>query len=363
MAHVVGSVGSALAGAVVVAVAHALASGLAKLAAWALGGLTHAATATTAVGFGTWFAGPWRAMLDVAGLAAVPFFFAGVIQVLARGEGPAGLARLLGRLLAAGAGTLVALGVVRLALAVVDVSAEMVEHTSGISLAAALARLGTALGVLTVAGGGGAASVGGLALALLAGVAALVLWIELVVRTALVYVATAFLPLALAGLVWPATAGWLRRLAEVAGAVIVSKLVIVVVLILGAAALTAAPLSLSSPGADLDAVVSGIAFLGLATFGLPIALRLVPAAAEAALHAGRGSSLLRSGLVVPGQAEASISGGRAVVRRLGSSTSAGPAAGATTGTPAGTEGLARSPRSKSAETNGSRASTGGGDHG
>ena len=360
MPPLVGSVGSAVAGAVVVALAHALASGLAELAAWALGGLTHAATATTGIGFGTWFAGPWRAMLDVAGLAAVPFFFAGVIQVVARGEGPAGLARLLGRLVAASAGTVVALGLVRLALAVVDVSAEMVGHTSGISLPAALARLGTALGVLTVAGGGGAASVGGLALALLAGLAALVLWVELVVRTALVYVATAFLPLARAGLVCPATAGWLRRLAEVAGAIIASKLVIVVVLVLGAAALTAAPLSLTSPGADIDAVVTGIAFLGLATFGLPMALRLVPAAAEAALHAGRGSSLLRSGLVLPGQAEASIGGGRAVVRRFASSP-AGPIAEDTTGSTAGRAGPGSSAASRTVGTNGSRPTTGRGE--
>jgi len=42
-------------------------------------------------------------------------------------------------------------------------------------------------------------------------------------------------------------------------------------------------------------MVNGVAFLGLATLGLPIALRVVPFAAEAALSPGRGVLLVRSG--------------------------------------------------------------------
>ena len=50
--------------------------------------------------------------------------------------------------------------------------------------------------------------------ALLTAVLALVVWIELVLREAAIYVAVAFLPIALAAVVWPRTAHWARRLAE-----------------------------------------------------------------------------------------------------------------------------------------------------
>ena len=286
---------SSVVSAVLSAIAHAISSGIASLASWAIGGLAHAATATTAVNLGTWFQGPWRAMLTVASLAALPLFFAGVLESLVHGEGVAGLGRVLGRLALAGVGALIGLALVQLLLGLVDVSCEVVEHTSGISISAALARLGTALGVTTVVGGGGVAAIGALLLALCAALAALVLWLELAMRTVLILVTTAFLPLGLSGLLWPKTASWLRRIGEILTAIAISKLVIVVVLVLGAAALTNSPISLSTPGADIDAMVQGVAFLGLATLGLPIALRVVPFAAEAALTSGRGGILMRSG--------------------------------------------------------------------
>jgi len=286
---------SSVVSAVLSAIAHAISSGIASLASWAIGGLAHAATATTAVNLGTWFQGPWRAMLTVASLAALPLFFAGVLESLVHGEGVAGLGRVLGRLALAGVGALIGLALVQLLLGLVDVSCEVVEHTSGISISAALARLGTALGVTTIVGGGGVAAIGALLLALCAALAALVLWLELAMRTVLILVTTAFLPLGLSGLLWPKTASWLRRIGEILTAIAISKLVIVVVLVLGAAALTNSPISLSTPGADIDAMVQGVAFLGLATLGLPIALRVVPFAAEAALSPGRGGILMRSG--------------------------------------------------------------------
>ena len=208
-------------------------------------------------------------------------------------------------------------------LSLVDVSCEVVEHASGISIAAALARLGTALGVTAAVGGGAAAAIGALLLALLAALAALVLWIELAMRTVLILVTTAFLPLGLSGLLWPKTASWLRRLGEILTAIAISKLVIVVVLVLGAAALTNSPISLTSPGSDLDAMVSGVAFLGLATLGLPMALRVVPFAAEAALGAGRGGALVRSGYRTASRFATGADSTSTLVRRVRPSGSSG----------------------------------------
>ena len=67
--------------------------------------------------------------------------------------------------------------------------------------------------------------------------AALGLWLELVVRAAAVSVAVLFLPLALAALVWPAVSHWCRRLADTLVALILSKLVIAAVLSLAVGAL------------------------------------------------------------------------------------------------------------------------------
>lgn len=322
------------------ALAHAFTQGIASVAAWAIGGLAHAATSTTAVTLNTWFQGPWRAMLAVAGIVAIPLFFAGVLAVLVRGEGPGGLASVLGRLLAAAVGGVLALAGVQLLLTLVDISCEVVEHSSGISLAGALARLGTALGITSTAGGPQVGAVGAVLLALLAALAALVLWLELAVRSALLLVATAFIPLGLAGLLWPATASWLRRLAEVVTAVAVSKLVIVVVLVLGAAALTASPISASTPGADVDAVVSGVAFLAVATLGLPMALRLVPMATEAAVGAGLGAVLVRRGLRAPATVAAHASSAGSLLRQVNGAGATGGAAGGATGGQGGSRGAA-----------------------
>jgi type IV secretion system protein TrbL len=308
--------------AVLSAIAHAIGSGIVSLADWAIGGLAHAVSATTSVQLGSWFEGPWRAMLAVAALAALPLFFAGVLECLLHGEGLTGLSKVLGRLALAGVGSIVALALVQLLLGLVDLACGLVEHGSGISIGAALARLGTALGLSAVAGGGVVAVVGVVLLALVGALAALVLWLELALRDVLVLVATAFLPLGLAGLLWPKTASWLRRLGEILTAIAISKLVIVVVLVLGAAALTASPLSLSSPGADVDSMVSGVAFLGLATLGLPMALRVVPFAAEAALSGGRGGVLVRSGYAVS-RLGAGVSSTSALIRRFGGGNTPG----------------------------------------
>jgi type IV secretion system protein TrbL len=322
------SLAADVARAVLSAMAHAISAGVVSLAAWAIGGLTHAATATSAVTLDTWFKGPWRAMVSVAGLVAIPLFLIGVVSALLRGEGAGAMAKVLGRLLGAAVGGVLALAGVELLLALVDVSCQIVEHVSGVSLASALARLGVALGVTGAVGGPQTAGIGAIVLALLAALGALVLWLELVVRGALLLVAAAFIPLALAGMLWPATASWMRRLAEVIAAVAVSKLVIVVVLILGAAALTASPLSISTPGADLDAVVSGVAFLAIATLGLPMALRLVPMASEAALGAGLGAVLVRRGLRAPTTASRHMSAARGLLHQVNGSGAGVATAGA-----------------------------------
>src|SRR5882724_11303293 len=66
-------------------------------------------------------------------------------------------------------------------------------------------------------------------------IGALLVWVELVVRSSLIYLLIAAAPLTLAARVWPAARGAFRRLCEIGLALILSKFVIA--LALGAAAL------------------------------------------------------------------------------------------------------------------------------
>ena len=290
---------------------------------WAMEGVAHAMTATTDLGLTSgWLQGPWASMVSVAAVLAVPLFLAGVAQVIIRGEGPGGLVKLLGRLAAAAMGTMVALACVRLVLALVDYACAVVEQAAGGSVSGVVGHLGEALSATGTTSG----TAGSLVLAIVAGVAAFILWLELAVRSALLALAVVFLPLALAGLLWPTTAGWLRRMGEVVGAIAVSKLVIVVTLALASGAL-GSKLQTSTPGADVSDLVLGTAFLILATLGLPMALRLVPLAVAAAELSGRGSPfILRGGMVV-----SEVSSRRALTRQLGGSSSSRGLAGGTAG--------------------------------
>jgi hypothetical protein len=99
---------------------------------------------------------------------------------------------------------------------------------------------------------------------------ALVLWLELVVREAAVYVIVLMLPLAFAALVWPARRVWATRAVEVLVALILSKFAIVAVLGLAGGALG----QLSHGG--LTAALAGTVLVILAAFAPWALLRLLP---------------------------------------------------------------------------------------
>ncbi|HXW81065.1 MAG TPA: hypothetical protein VEJ84_16300 [Acidimicrobiales bacterium] len=103
----------------------------------------------------------------------------------------------------------------------------------------------------------------------------LAIWLELLLRAAAIELAVFFMPLALAGLVWPATAHWAKRLAHVLTALLLTKPVIVGALCLGAGAVEDVN--------DPSAAVGGLAILLIAAFA-PFALfKLVPMVEVAAI--------------------------------------------------------------------------------
>jgi hypothetical protein len=99
-------------------------------------------------------------------------------------------------------------------------------------------------------------------------VGSVLLWLELVVRAAAIYVAVFFMPLALACYIWPAATGIAKRSVELLVALVLSKFIIVATLTLGAAALQGGP--------SADNVVIGSAILLIAGFAPFCLLRLAP---------------------------------------------------------------------------------------
>jgi hypothetical protein len=235
-----------------------------------------------------WFQEHYRPMLALAGLLVIPFIFMSVIGAVIHNDSGRLVRLLAGNLpaatLLAGAGV----ALVTVGLAVTDELSGMVGHGAGANAGAALARAVAALRMIDGTGGLFALFVGGLMLI----VGTVAVWFELLLRSAAIYVAVLFLPIALAGLVWPATSHWARRLVHLLVAVIFAKVVIVAILALAASGLAA---DTSSDG--YAPVMAGAALFGLAAVSPLVLLKLVPvleagAVSQAAL--GRNPSPTRS---------------------------------------------------------------------
>ena len=252
--------------------------------------LSDALLATTAAPLDRIFDAPWRAMVAVAGLLAVPILLAGVTTEVLAGRPAQAVKR--GVLLPVLVGPLLLA-----ARAVVALLDALVQGACGLLVQIGLGGpRGFAEGidrmrqVLHVATGpadptGAGAS---LAVVLVAGVLAFVIWVELAFRAALLLLLAAFVPLALAGLFWSATARWTRRLLESLAAVLLAPLVITMVMVLATATLTA-PTRGVTAGVDQAAIAVALLFLG--TLGLPMTFRLIPVVVEGALVAGMGATV------------------------------------------------------------------------
>lgn len=114
--------------------------------------------------------------------------------------------------------------------------------------------------------------------ALLLVLGAFFVWLELLIRSAAVTVAVFFLPMILAGLVWPAAMRWTKRLIEILIALILSKFVVVAVISLATAAL-------SNPGGGgFGTVMGGAALMLMAAFSPFALLKLMPMVEGAAIE-------------------------------------------------------------------------------
>lgn len=263
-----------------------------SFASWIFAELSDALLATTAVPLGASFDAPWRAMVAVAGLFALPILLAGVTTEVLAGRPGQALRRGVLMPLLVGPALLASRAVLALLVALVQGACGLLVQV-GLGgpggFAEGLDRIRQVLGVATGPADptGVAAS---LVVVLIGALLAFIIWIELAVRAALVLLLAAFVPLALSGLFWSATARWTRRLLESLLAVLLAPLVITMVMVLATATMTG-PTDGLAGGIDQAAVALALLFLG--TLGLPLTFRLIPHVVEAAVITGAGASIAR----------------------------------------------------------------------
>jgi hypothetical protein len=350
------------------------------VAGWVLGGVAYFAdgvlnflkTSGRPQVDAAWFAGPASPLATVRNLAVglmAGFVFLGLLQGLVKGDAGGMVRRLAADV------PMAVLGIV----ATVAVTAKLLDLTDALSTAVLDSSNGDALRFLSRFATLGVSSQGFavVVIGLLAIAAALLLWVELMVRSALVYLLVAVSPVAFAAMVWPAARGVLRRTAHLLLAVIFSKFVIAVALAVGVAALGGSPgmseaaagaslLGAAGPGAGssdpatgVGALLVGGVVLALAAFAPFIVLRLIPIAEAALVGQGVSRGPLRAAQSGLGTYYYTNS-----MTRLGGATSQGvqstPTMTGPTATPLPASGVGATAAPGTAGTSGAAAATGAG---
>ena len=271
--------------------------GIAAIVAWAVGG-AHFVLSETAklVGRTTspeltaaWFSSVYWRVAGVATLLTLPFLFAAAIQAVMRSDGALLGRAVFGYLPLAFLATGIAAPLAMMLLQVSDWLGASVASAAGNQGSHFLVESGTAIGALGVAAGSPFVT---FLIALLTAAGGLILWLELLIREAAVYVVVMMLPLVFAAMVWPARRVWAIRAVEVLVALILAKFAIVSILALAAAALG------HSGGSVIVRALAGLVLVMLGAFAPWVLLRLLPLAEVASAAAGH----------VRGHAQGQISG-------------------------------------------------------
>jgi len=259
-----GAAAKTSADAVLGAVSQWVADGTASL----LGSLAAAIDSRTEVNLDVvWFDGQYQRMAGIALLLALPFLLAVAITAIARQDATPLVRALFVYLPVAAIGSGVGVALVDMGLGVTDQLCTLVTADTHKDTDALLSRLADVL----TKGGPGMAGFGLVLVCLVVVMGAFLLTLELIVRSAAIYVAVLFLPIAFVGLTWPATARWGRRLAETLAVLIVSKFVIVAVITMAVSAVAA-----GFAGGDLSGLLAGAALLLLASAAPFTLLKMVP---------------------------------------------------------------------------------------
>jgi type IV secretion system protein TrbL len=216
-------------------------------AVWLLGQLGSAIfNSASPVLSADWFRAHYADMVAVAWVVAPLFLFLGVIQAIVRADLGV-LGRIAAQLVVVAMFTIGAVGIAQMLVGSVDQICDFISRNSQNDIHDFLAvTLGGAMkAAMTPPPWGQPVGVNAepLAFVFLAAVLVLVggvlIWLELLARTLVIYAALLFFPILLATAIWPRLSHVLHRFVEVLVAVIVSKFIIVVIVAAGVAAIRA----------------------------------------------------------------------------------------------------------------------------
>ena len=254
-------------------------------------------------------------------------FLVQVITSVLRRE-PAGLGRAVKGLLIALVMSVFAFSVTKILLGVVDQLSEgVVSYTMGTDIAG----LGKRLALGSVEGVTNPGLVLIFSLVILAAVA--VVWGAMVIRKMLVIIAAVLTPLAFSGATADITAGWVRKWIEFMAAMIASKLLLVIIFMIGVsvmegAAMTARP----GPGQQLTQIATGALILLLAGFAPWAAIKMFHFTGDA-LHSAHATAM-----AAPSGARTVLSAPQKVnVMHSQASQAAAKFSGSSPGAPAGSQ--------------------------
>ena len=303
----------------------------------------------------------YNILFGIAVFVMLGFFMLQVIGGMIRRE-PAALSRAALGLAKSILGSFVALTLLATALEVTDQLCIGIVNAAGTNMnemGDKIAVLAGGLGAINVAAPG-AGAVLTFFLAGLAITGALIVWISLLVRKALLLIAIVFAPIALAGSSWDHTRSWVSRWATFVIAMILCKVVLVVMFLL-ATAQVSAPID-----ADLESVsqpIAGVVLMLMAGFAPYMTYKAISFMGFDMYHAMSAEQEAKSALNRPLPIPLGRGGGAAQPAKvLGDSTGGGTsgAGGSSGGSPAPAAPTASGSGGGSAGAGASSGASGGG---
>ena len=250
-----------------------------------------------------WFQRSFAPMAALGAALALLVTLIALTSAAARRD-PSALAGTLAGIVRAGIGTGLLIALTTLALQVCDgISADVVAS----SHQAFWSQVGSAWGSSGFGGFGSSALA--MLMAIVQVIAGVLVWLELAVRNAAIYLAVLFFPVALAASIWPTLAGWTSRLVRLLFLFVILKPVVLVVLAFAGNAALAGLALHGGLASSAGTIIAAITIFALAAMA-PWALMLIVAADAESAAVGAGVRAAAGHAVSDGAATAGRLGGR-----------------------------------------------------
>ena len=220
-----------------------------------------------------------RTVLGMSMALVLALFFLAILRSLAAGEPGAIIRAALVDVPAALFTTVASVSVAWVLIRVVDQASLAVTG----DVATAMGRFSAALSTVDALTGAGLL---GIIFGLLFVVGAILVWLQLLVRSAMLYILIVLAPLGFATRAHPTTRPIARRTIEMGVALILSKFAVAVAFGVGAAAIDSSNGVSTAEGVDLTGMMTGVAVMLMAAFMPWVIWKAIPVVEAAAVTAG-----------------------------------------------------------------------------